>query len=102
MDAATAYMAWTERLYALDLAVVANNGNNGSGGWGGKAGAPGGNGIARANCQEVAASAAVEEEEEEGAVDHDGNARLVTTGGAVAHGDRKDGNKSTAPCTGRI
>ncbi len=102
MDAATAYMAWMERLYTLDLTVAANDGNNSSGGRGGKAGAPGGNGIARTNCQAVAVAAAVEEEEEEGAVDRNGNSRLATTGGAVAHGDCKDGNKSNAPRTGWI
>jgi hypothetical protein len=44
-----------EKLYAVDLAVAADNSNDGGGGWGGKAGAPGGDGIARVNGQAVAA-----------------------------------------------
>jgi hypothetical protein len=103
LDADTAYMAWMERLYAVDLAVAADDGNDGGGGRGGvKAGAPGGDGIARVNCQSVAAVAVVEEEEEEGAVDRDGDRATNGNGGPVAHGDRKDGDKSAAPRTGRM
>ncbi len=95
-------MAQMERLYAVDLAVAAYDGNDGGGGRGGKAGAPGGDGIARVNCQAVAVAAAVEEEEEEGVVDHDGNHAADGNRGPVAHGNRKDGNKSAAPRTGRM
>ncbi len=102
MDAATAYMMPIERLYAVDLVVAADDGNNGGGGQGGEAGTPDGNSIARVNCQAVAVAAVVEEEEKEGAVDRDGDRAANCNGGAVAHGDRKDGNKSAAPCTGRM
>jgi hypothetical protein len=74
MNAAVAFMARMERLYAVDLAVAADNGNDGGGGWGGEAGAPGGDSIASINCQALAVAAAVEEEEEEGAVDRNGDA----------------------------
>jgi hypothetical protein len=82
--------------------VVADDGNDGGGGRGGKSGAPGSNGIARNNCQAVAAAAVVEEEEEEGAVDRDGDHAANGNGGPVVHGDRKDGDKSAAPPTGRM
>ncbi len=83
MDAAAAYMARMERLYAVNLAVVADDGNDGGGGWGGKTGAPSNDGIARVNCQAVAvaAVAAVEEEEEEAAVDRNGNHAADSNGG---------------------
>ncbi len=104
MDAAAAYMERMERLYAVDLAVAVDNSNDGSGGWGGKAGAPGGNGIARVNCQAVLAAVAVaveeeEEEEEEGMVDCDGNRAANGNGGPVLHGDCKDSDKSATPRT---
>ncbi len=104
MDAAAAYMAWMERLYTVDLAVAADDGNDSGRGWGGEAGAPGNGGIACVNCQAVAAAAAaaVEEEEEEGAVDRNGNHAANSDGGTGMHGDRKDGNKSAAPRTGRM
>ncbi len=47
--AAETYMMWMERLYAVDLAVTADDGNDDGGGRGGKAGAPGGDGTARVN-----------------------------------------------------
>ncbi len=53
-------MEWMERLYAVNLAVAADNENGGGGGWRGEAGAPGSNGIACINFQVVAAVAAVE------------------------------------------
>ncbi len=37
MIATAAYMAWMERLYAVDLAVAADDGNDGGGGRGGEA-----------------------------------------------------------------
>jgi hypothetical protein len=40
LDADATYMAWMERLYAVELAVVADDGNDGGRGRGGKAGAP--------------------------------------------------------------
>jgi hypothetical protein len=49
LDAAVAYMVRMERLYAVDLAVAADDSNNGGGGRGGKAGAPGNNGTACIN-----------------------------------------------------
>ncbi len=83
-------MARMERLYKVNLAVVADGGNDGGGGWGGKAGAPGGNGIARVNGQAVVAvaAAAEEEEEEEGAADHNGNRAVDGVGGPSAHSNR--------------
>ncbi len=102
MDAAAAYMMRMERLYAVDLVVAADDGNNGGGGQGGEASTPNGNSIARVDCQAVAAAAVVEVEEEEGAVDRDGDRTENCNGGPVAHGDCKDGNKSAAPCTGRM
>jgi hypothetical protein len=102
LDAAAAYMAQMERLYAVDSAVAVDDGNDGGGGWGGKSGALGGDGIARINCQAVAAVAAVEEEEEEGAVDRDGDHAANGNGGPVAHGNCKDADKSAAPRTGRM
>jgi hypothetical protein len=71
--AAAAYMAWIERLYAVDSAVAVDDGNDGGGGRGGEAGALGGDNIARVNGQAAATAAAVEEEEEEGAANGDGN-----------------------------
>ncbi len=102
MDASAAYMVrMGKRLYAVDLAVAADDGNDGIGGGGGKANAIGGNGIARVNGQAMAA-AAVEEEAEEGAVDRDDNCTANGNGGPVMHGDHKDGNGSAAPCTRRM
>jgi hypothetical protein len=37
-----------------------------------------------------------------GAVDSNGNPASNSNGGPVAHSNRKDGNKSAAPCTGRM
>jgi hypothetical protein len=102
LDAAVAYMARMERLYTVDLAVAVDDCNDGGGGWGGKAGAPGGDGVARVNGQAVAAAAAVEEEEDEGAVDHDGNHAAAGNLGPIAHSDRKDGNGSPTPRSGRM
>jgi hypothetical protein len=104
LDAAAAYMARMEKLYTVDLAVAVDDGNDGVGGRGGKAGAPGSDGIARVNCQAVAAVAvvAVEEEEEEGVVDRNGDRAADGDGGPVAQGDHEDGDKSAAPCTGRM
>ncbi len=102
MDAAAAYMAWMERLYMVNLAVVAEDNKDGSRGRGGKASPPGGDGIARINCQAVAAAVAVEEEEEEGAVDRDGDRMADGDGRPVAHSDCKDGDKSATPRTGRM
>ncbi len=82
--------------------MAADDGNGGGRGWGGKAGAPGGDNIARVNCQALVAVAAVEEEDEEGAVDRDGNRTANGNGGPVMHGNRKDGDKSAAPRTGRM
>ena len=47
-------------------------------------------------------AAAVEEEEEEGAVDCNGDRVADGNKGPVAHSNRKDGDKSAAPCTGRM
>ncbi len=102
MDAAAAYMARMERLYAINLAVAADDGNAAVKAGGGEAGAPGGDSIVRVNCQAVVAAAAVEEEEEEGAVDRNGNHVANGKGGPAVHGDRKDDNKSAAPRTGRM
>jgi hypothetical protein len=103
LDAAKAYMERMERLCTIDSAVAADNGNDGSGGWGVEAGALGGNGITHVNCQAgAAAAAAVEEEEEEGAVDCDGDRAANGNGGPIALGNHEDGNKSTAPRTGRM
>ncbi len=96
MDAAAAYMARMERLYAVNSAVAADDGNDGGGGRGGKAGAPSGDGITRVNGQ---AAAAVEEEV---TVDLDGNRAADSDGGPAAHGDREDGDKSAAPRIGRM
>jgi hypothetical protein len=97
-------MGRMERLYTADLAVVVDDGNNGGGVRGGKASAPGSDGIAHINCQAVAVvvMAAVEEEEGERAVGRDGNCAANGNGGPVAHGDRKDGDKSAAPCNGMM
>jgi hypothetical protein len=100
--AAAVYMAWMERLYAVDSAVAVDDGNDGGGGQEGKAGAPGGNGIARVNGQTAAMAAAVEEEEEEEAADRDGNRAADEDRGRVAHSDHKDGNGSAAPRFGRM
>ena len=97
MVAAAAYVAWKERLYAVDSAVAADDGNDGGGGRGGEAGAPVGDGIARVNGQVAATAAAVEEEQEEGAADRDGNRMADGDGGPVAHSDREDGDGSAAP-----
>ncbi len=97
MDAARAYMAWMERLYAVNLTVAADDGKDSSGGRGGKAGAPRGNGIARINGQVAAMAAAVDEEEEEGGAVCDGNHAATSNGGPVAHSNRKDGDGSAAP-----
>ena len=104
MDAAMAYMERMERLYMIDLAVAADDGNKGGRGWGDEAGAPGSNSIACIDCQAVAvAAAAVEEkEEEEGAVYQDSNHSANNNGGPVLQSNRKDGNKSAAPRTGRM
>jgi hypothetical protein len=102
MVAATAYMARKERLYAVDLAVAADDGNDDGGSRGGEAGAPGGDGIACVNGQAAATAAAVEEEQEEGAADHDGDRMADGNGGPVAHSDRKDGDGSAAPRSGRM
>ncbi len=96
-------MTRMERLYAVNSAVAAGGGKKGGGGrGGGKAGAPSGDSIARVNCQVVAVAAAVEEEEEEGAMDRNGDRVANGNRGPVAHGNRKDGDKSAAPCTGRM
>jgi hypothetical protein len=50
----------------------------------------------------VATAAAVEEEEEEGAADSDGDRAADGNGGPVTHNDRKDGDGSAAPCSGRM
>jgi hypothetical protein len=102
LDAPPAYMALMERLYAGDLAVAvaADDGNDGGGGRGGKASAPGSDSITCVNCQAMAA--AVEEEEEEGAVARNGNRAANGDGGPVVHGNREDGDESTAPHTGRM
>jgi hypothetical protein len=92
-----AYMAGMERLYAVDLAVAADDGNDGGGGRGGKAGAPGGEGIARVNGQAAATAAAVDEEEEEGAADRDGNHATDGDGGPIAHSNRKDSKRCAIP-----
>ncbi len=104
MDATMAYMARMERLYAVDSAVATDDGNDGGGGRGGKAGAPGGDRITRINRQAVAAAAVEEEEEEEGegAVARDGDCAADGNRGPVGHRDRKDGNGSAAPRTGRM
>ncbi len=104
MDAAAAYMAWMERLYAVNLAVAADDDNDSGGGRGDEASAPGGDSIAHINCQAVAAAAAaaVEEEEEEGAVDRNGECVANGNRGPVTHIDHKDGDKSAAPRTGRM
>jgi hypothetical protein len=99
--AAAAYMARIERLYAVDSAVVADDGNGGGGGRGGEAGAPRGDGIARVNGQAAATVAAVEEEEE-GAADRNGNRVADGDGGPITHSDREDGDGSAAPRSGRM
>jgi hypothetical protein len=50
----------------------------------------------------VAVMAMVEEEEEQGAVDCDGDRAADGDMGPVAHGDREDGDGSTAVCAGRM
>ncbi len=102
MDAAAAYIKRMERFYVIDSAVAADDGNDGGRGWGGEASAPGGDSIARVNCQAVVGDAVVEEEEEEGAVDRDGDRMANSNRGPVTHSNRKDGNKSATPCTGRM
>jgi hypothetical protein len=86
----------------VDSAVAADDGNDGGGGRGGEAGAPVGDGIARVNGQAAATAAAVEEEEEEGAADRDGDRVADGDRGPVAHSDRKDGDGSAAPRSGRM
>jgi hypothetical protein len=100
--AATAYMVRIERLYAVNSAVAEDDCNDGGGGQGGKAGAPGGDGIACVNGQAVATAAAVEEEEEEGAADRDGGRVADGNRGPVLHSNRKDGNGSATPRSGRM
>jgi hypothetical protein len=95
-------MARIERLYAVNLAVAADDGNDGGGGRGGEAGAPRGNDIARVNGQAAAMAAAVEEEEEEGAAYRDGDRVADGDGGPVVHSNREDGDLSTAPRSGRM
>jgi hypothetical protein len=100
MNATAAYMVRMERLYMVNLAVVADDGNDGGGGWGGKAGAPGGNGIARINCQAVAAAAAVEEEEEEGRWTAMATAWLTATGGQLRMATPKMATRAPHPAPG--
>ncbi len=50
----------------------------------------------------VAAVVEEEEEEEEGAMDRNGDRVVDSNGVPITHGDQKDGNRSAAPCTGRM
>ncbi len=47
-------------------------------------------------------AAAVEEEEKEGVVARNGDRAANGNRGTVTHGNRKDGDKSAALCTGRM
>ncbi len=102
MVATAAYVARKERLYAVNSAVVADDGNDGGGSRGVEAGAPGGDRIARVYGQAAATAAAVEEEQEEGAADRDVDRMADGDGGPVAHSDREDSDGSAAPCSGRM